>query len=102
MYKTLVRPVVDYMACVYHPMLTLDQSNELERLQMHTLKIIYGPKISYRTALEQSGQISFRERRQECFDNFAIKLANNPEYEQWLPRTTFTGYDLREELIYEE
>ena len=42
MYKTLVRPVLDYMAPVYHPMLSLDQRKIIERLQMRTLKTIYG------------------------------------------------------------
>ena len=102
LYKTLVRPVIDYMAAVYHPMLTLEQRKELEKLQRNVLKTIYGYKVSYACALELSGIQSLEERRQDCFDRFAIKLANNKEYEEWLPRTKFTGYDLREELIYDE
>ena len=69
---------------------------------MGTLKTIFGYKKSYAAALEDSGLEPLYERRQTCFDRFAIKLANNPDYNHWLPRTVFTGYDLREELIYVE
>ena len=45
---------------------------------------------------------SLFDRRQDCFDRFAIKLANNKEYDEWLPRSKFTGHDLKQELIYVE
>lgn len=51
MYKTLVRPVLDYMAAVYHPMLSKQQRTELERLQMGCMKIIFGYDLSYRETL---------------------------------------------------
>ena len=102
MYKALVRPSLDYMALVYHPMLSREQADALEKLQMGTLKTVYGAKVSYREALERSGLPTLRQRRRDSLDRFAIKLANNPEYDHWLPKTTFTGYDLREELIYVE
>ena len=102
LYKTLVRPVLDYMSAVYHPMLSIEQSRDIERLQMGTLKSVFGYDKSYATALQLSGLPSLAERRQQCFDKFAIKLATNPDYEHWLPKTTFTGHDLREELIYIE
>ena len=102
MYKVLVRPVLDYMTAAYHPMLNLDQRKELERLQMTTLKTIYGYKVSYAKALEESGLSTLEERRQDFFDRFSLKLANNPDYASWLPKARFTGYDLRKELIYNE
>ena len=102
MYKVLVRPVLDYMTAAYHPMLNLEQRKELERLQMTTLKTIYGYDVSYAKALEESGLPTLEERRQDYFDRFALKLANNSEYSDWLPKSIFTGYDLREEHIYKE
>ena len=102
MYKTLVRPVLDYMAAVYHPMLTREQKKELERLQMGCLKTIFGYEKSYRETLEKGRIQSLEERRQDIFDKFAVKLAKNPDYQHWLPKTSFTGYDLREELIFTE
>ena len=91
--KTIVRNISKFPA---------EQSHEIERLQMGTLKTIFGYDKSYATTLELSGLQSLLERRQQCFDNFAIKLAMNPDYEYWLPRKKFTGHDLREELIFIE
>ena len=102
MYKTLIQPVIDYMSANYHSMLTLDQRKELIKLQRNVLKSIYGYKISYAEVLEMSGLQTLEERRQDCFNQFAIKLANNEKYSSWLPKTKFTGYNLREELIYDE
>ena len=102
LYKALVRPILDYLAPVYHSMLSATQREDLERLQRGTLKTIYGHDVSYADALEESGLPTLNERRQELFDNFAMKLANNPEYREWLPKTEFTGYDLRKELIFTE
>ena len=93
MYKTLIRPVIEYMSSIYYSRLTLDQRKELEKLQRNVLNA---------EALEMSGLQTLEERRQDCFDRFAIKLANNEEYSSWLPKTKFTGYNLRKEVIYDE
>ena len=37
-YKTLIRPSVEYLAPVWAPMITSEQSELLERQQMHALK----------------------------------------------------------------
>ena len=41
-YRTVVRPVLDYCAVIYHPMLTDEQDQQVERLQAQALKNIYG------------------------------------------------------------
>ena len=46
-YRTVVRPVLDYCAVVYHPMLTDEQDQAIERLQAKALKNIYGYQDSY-------------------------------------------------------
>ena len=43
-YRTVVRPVLDYCAVIYHPMLTDEQDQQVERLQAQALKNIYGYK----------------------------------------------------------
>ena len=40
-YCCFIRPVLDYCACVYHPMLTKQASNQLEKLQYSALRIIF-------------------------------------------------------------
>ena len=41
-YKSSVRPVVDYLDVVYHAMLPDDLDEELDRLQNQALRIIFG------------------------------------------------------------
>ena len=60
-------------------MLSLDQRKELERLQAGCLKTTNGYDLSYSKVLEESSLSTLKERQQECFDELAIKLANNPE-----------------------
>ena len=66
-YRTVIRPVLDYCAVVYHPMLTDEQDQIVERLQARALKNIYGYKESFdnnrtnkRTGEEKTSEI-FRE-----------------------------------------
>ena len=45
-YRTILLPIVDYCAAVYHPMLNDEQDQIIERLQSQALKCIYGPYIN--------------------------------------------------------
>ena len=44
LYKVLVWPI--HVSSIYHPILTLTQANELEKLQKMVLKSIYGLHVS--------------------------------------------------------
>ena len=83
-YCTVVRPVLDYCAVVYHPMLTDEQDQIAERLQAKALKNIYGYKDSYKTMREKAGITTHRARRVALCDNFATKAAANPRF-GWFP-----------------
>ena len=85
-YTSLVRPVADYMQEVYHSMLTDRQDEEIERLQTHALKCVYGPRISGRKMREMSGLSTLRERRILAADRFAEKCAAGGRFEDWFPR----------------
>ena len=50
-YISLIRPVFDYTAVVYHSLLTADQSTRLERLQKRAMKIICGIDSRYTSSL---------------------------------------------------
>jgi uncharacterized protein YbjQ (UPF0145 family) len=65
-YTSSVKSVVEFTSVVYHSMLTKEQSNELERLQMQALKCIYGLQFSYQKLLEKTGLKSLEERRIEA------------------------------------
>ena len=91
-YTTVVRPILDYCAVIYHPMLTDEQDQVVERLQAQALKNIYGYKDSYATMRKKAGITTHRERRIQLCDKFANKAAGNPRFERWFPlRTSRSG-----------
>ena len=87
-YRTVMRPVVDYCAVVYHPLLTDEQDQAVERLQAQALKNIYGYKDSYATMREKVGVTTHRARRIAMCDTFAEKAASNPRFASWFPERT--------------
>ena len=81
MYRTVIRPILDYCAVVYHPLLTDEQGQQVERIQAQALKNIYGYTDSYATMREKAGVSTHRQRRIELCDKFAAKAAANPNFE---------------------
>ena len=84
-YKTIIRPVAEYMLEVFHPMMTDGQDEGLERLQSHALKCIYGGGLSGRRMRDMAGLLTLRERRIEQCDKFAAKCAGSERFEHWFP-----------------
>ena len=101
-YSTVIRSSIEYAIPVYHPLLTLTQSDKLEKLQKRALKIIYGYKVSFNEALTKSGLQRLSERRAEIFKKFCVKTSSNALFSHWLPLNTSTGYNLRKERKYKE
>ena len=85
-FKTLLRPVIDYAAPVYSSLLTKGQSDRLERLQMWAYKIVYGFNVSYDTVQREAGVQLLKDRCQELFVRFAKKLSTNPRFSDWFVR----------------
>ena len=85
-YKTMLRPVVEYGCVVFHSSLTDEQDERIERLQDHALKCIYGMELSARRLRGLSGLPTLRERREQIVSKFAHKCANDPAFEHWFPR----------------
>ena len=84
-YKTVVRPVAEYCAVVYHSQLTDEQDSLLERQQNHALKLIYGPGISAGKMREKAGLPTLRQRRVDLCDKFAAKAAVSERFRHWFP-----------------
>ena len=84
-YKTIIRPVADYACAVYHPSLTDEQDETLDRLQNHALKCIFGSGLSGRKLREMAGVTTLRARREEITEKFAKKLASDPLFTHWFP-----------------
>ena len=87
-YKTMVRPVADYGAVVYHSSLTDEQDEIIENLQNSALKCVYGGGISGRKMREMAGLETLRKRREEQCDKFAKKCVGNPLFSKYFPVKT--------------
>ena len=85
-YGTVILPVLDYCCVVYHPLLTDEQDQQVERLQAQALKNIYGFKMKYADMRDKAGVTTHRARRVMLCDKFAKKAAGDPRYGyRWFP-----------------
>ena len=84
-------------------MLTASQSEQLESLQRKALKIIFGYKTSYATAIEEAGIERLSVRRSSAVDKFILKAVKNPRFcNEWFPKKPFYHKDLRKEMVFIE
>ena len=84
-YKSIVRPVAEYMLEIFHSMMTDAQDEGLERLQTHALKCIYGTGLSGRRMRDLAGLETLRDRRIARCDSFANKCAKSDRFCDWFP-----------------
>ena len=101
-YKSIIRPIIEYSVQVYHHLLNKTQKDFVESMQMNSFKTIYGFKTSYSDALEKSGLERLSVRAAGLSEAFATKTSANPSYSDWFPLKADQGYPLRRPLIYEE
>ena len=83
-YCTFVRPLLEYAAPVWHPGLTIQQSDVLEQVQRQVLRVLL-PDSSYSEASHISGLPTLSERRTKLCLNFASGLARRTVFNHWLP-----------------
>ena len=101
-YTAAIRSVIEYAVPVYGPMLSGVQSEELERLQRQSLKLIYGYRVSYSKTLELADMKSLSKRRSDIIRKFSEKLAVKERFEHWLPKTEPNLHGLRRTKTYRE
>ena len=100
-YKTIIRPIAEYCAPVFHSMLTDQQDEQLERLQSTALRYIYGYGPSYAALRELSGLPTLRQRRIDLCDKFAGKCLGSVRFRDWFPENKPTRRS-RHSLKYKE
>ena len=83
-YCTFVRHLLEYAAPVWHPGLTIQQSDVLEQVQRQVLRVLL-PVSSYIEARHISGLPTLSERRTKLCLNFASGLAESTDFSNWLP-----------------
>ena len=84
-YRTMIRPVANYMSVVHHSRLSDRQDEEVERMQAQALKMIYGEDVKYAVMRERVGVSTLRQRRIDACAAFAAK-ASVGAFAYWFPR----------------
>ena len=79
-YEVILRPVHDYLCIVYHSMMSNAHDEEVERLQAHALKYIYGWRNSYAELRARSGLETLRARQIALWDKFARKCLGSVRF----------------------
>ena len=77
-----MRPVF-FCAVVYHPLLTDEQDQLLERLQRQSLKVIFGTGLTYTEMRGRADITTLRQRRVDLSDKFATKCLKNDRFKHW-------------------
>jgi len=89
-YTSIIRSMLEYACPVWHPGLSVEQSNEIERVQKRCLKLIY-PSLSYNEALSVSGLKRLSVRREAITCNMFNEIKNpNHVLHYLLPKRKIT------------
>ena len=102
-YRTVLRPVLDFAVPAYHTLMTATEREEVEKLQRRALKIVFGIEGTYKEHLEKARLDTLEDRREDIFKKFAIASEKNERYsEEWFPKKEAGRYNLREKNRYIE
>ena len=104
LYTVLVRPILEANGVVFHTMLTIGQSNELEKLQKHVLRLCFGPFTCYQTLLTNLQLSTLKERRVNPIRKLTAKLlSRNDEFaRKWFVPRLEVGTEIRRRRPYVE
>ena len=85
-YISYLRSILEQSCVVWHNSLTIDNSNDLERVEKSAVKIILGNKYSnYEQALDELNLDSLKTRRNKLCRKFALKCLNNDKTSKFFP-----------------
>ena len=96
LYCCYVRSMIEYCSPVYHPLLTVGQEQQLERLQRHAVRACFGCEVGVEELMELHAIESLKARRERRMDRFIRKAAVNPKFSPlWFPPRAGLPMDLR-------
>lgn len=96
-FQIYIRPILEYACAVWHPAITKHQSQQIERVQKRTVKIILGNAyVDYKTALHELKITSLAHRRDELVLKFGRQVLNSDRHRHIFPEQRSTNYNLRQ------
>ena len=101
-YNMKIRSVLESSCAVFHSMLKIEDSNDIERIQKITLKIILGPSYeSYDSACNQLKIETLKTRRQTLSLNFALRLLDCPQHQSFFLYSERKDIFLRKQPLFQ-
>ena len=95
-YKTCLRPLLEYASPAFSSMMTASNVMTLENLQLLALRVVLGYKIGAQECLQQAGVTTVEERMRDLRISFALKTYTNLRFSQkWFPPREHSGHYLR-------
>ena len=92
-FKSYLRPILEYAAVVWHPSITLKQSNDIERIQKRACRTILGHNyFSYDQATVSCNFDILSDRREQLCLNFAQDLSSNVRTKHLIPPTRLESH----------
>ena len=90
-YVSFIRPGLEYCAPVWHPDISQQLSDSLERVQRISLRAIR-PDLSYRQAREVFKLPTLASRREELCRKFVCTLYDSDTFRSWFPPQRHSTY----------
>ena len=85
-YILYIRSVLEYCSTVWHSTLTVEQNNDIEKVQKLSLRIILGSDYTdYQSALDYFGLESLASRREQKCLQFGLKSLLHPKHSEMFP-----------------
>ena len=100
LFNSVIRPVLEYAAPVFHPMLNLGMRDSIERIQKRACKIIYGWNSDYDKLIDAGKIVTLEKRREKLTIDFALKCKNSARFGGWFEEKERTN--LRKSLSINE
>ena len=102
-FNVKIRSVLEYAAPVFTPMLTVENENDIERIQKIALKVILNDSYStYETACLSMTTVTLSERRRQLSLTFALKCLRSKNHGHFFTQRKSTFYQLRKIKAFEE
>ena len=97
-----LRPIIEYCSVIYHPLLTVSQSEQIERMQKQALRLAYGWDRSYEQLCAEKNITTLQHRRESYIDRFTEKTLLSERFGHWYPEREETEHLIRNRRNFEE
>ena len=82
-FNVFIRPLLEYAAPTFHPMLNLTMKDQIEQIQKRACKLIFGWNSSYDQLVESGKIVTLERRREELMLKFANKCTKSERFKDW-------------------